>query len=63
MGIGPIATSSWHRLNAYMGRRRTDRAILASIKELQTAGYLQWHSGSEYHFSFGWQLTLPGEVM
>ncbi|UXM92494.1 hypothetical protein [Paenarthrobacter sp. JL.01a] len=61
MGLGRIVTSNWHRLNSYMNRSRTDRAILAGIKELQVGGYLNWYTGTEYYYSFGWRLTLPGE--
>ncbi|WP_275778037.1 hypothetical protein [Paenarthrobacter sp. Y-19] len=63
MGIGRIATSSWHRLNDFMNRRRADPDVLIGITELKDAGYLERHIGDEGRYAFGWLLTLPGRVL
>lgn len=60
MGPGQVAPTDWENLNAALRRERTDPAVLASISELQSAGYLKSYLGTESAHSHGWRLTLPG---
>jgi hypothetical protein len=60
MGPGQVAPTDWENLNAALRRERTDPAVLASISELQSAGYLERYLGNGGAHSHGWLLTLPG---
>jgi hypothetical protein len=59
VGIGRIAFTNWQRLNTSLGRNRTDKAVLATVRELQAAGYLGRYQGNRFDQSRGWSLTLP----
>ncbi|MDR6413503.1 hypothetical protein J2808_000219 [Pseudarthrobacter sulfonivorans] len=56
MGRGNVAPTDWQSLNVSLRRERTNLAVLDSISELQSAGYL----GNGGAHSHGWLLTLPG---
>lgn len=62
LGLGRVAPTNWQKLNASLGRDRRNRAVLASIAELQSAGYLMRYLGSGWAHTEGWRLTLPGEA-
>jgi hypothetical protein len=59
VGIGRIAFTNWQRLNTTLGRDRTDKEVLATVRELQAAGYLGRYQGNRFDQSRGWSLTLP----
>lgn len=61
MGPGRVATTEWQTLNTSLRRDRENPAVLASISELQSAGYLERYLGKGGAHSQGWRLTLPGE--
>ncbi|GKV72033.1 hypothetical protein NCCP2145_14140 [Pseudarthrobacter sp. NCCP-2145] len=61
LGLGRVAPTNWQKLNMSLGRDRRNRAVLASITELQAAGYLERYLGSGWAHTEGWRLTLPGE--
>jgi hypothetical protein len=59
VGIGRIAFTNWQRLNISLERNRTDKEVLATVRELQAAGYLGRFQGNRFNQSRGWSLTLP----
>ncbi len=61
MGPERVATTDWQKLNASLGRDRRNPAVLASITELQSAGYLERYLGDGRVFTQGWRLTRPGK--
>lgn len=58
MGHGRVASTDWQTLNVSLRRERTNPAVLASISELQSAGYLGYLGNGGAH-AHGWLLTLP----
>jgi hypothetical protein len=61
MRIGRVAPTDWQKLNAVLRRDTKDPAVLASITELQSAGYLERYLGNGLADTDGWRLTLPGK--
>lgn len=45
MSRGHVAPTDWQSLNVSLRRERTNPAVLASISELQSAGYLERYLG------------------
>lgn len=63
LGLGRVAPTSWQKVNFSLGRERTDTAVLGSIADLQSAGYLERYEGSGWAHTQGWRLTLPDEEL
>lgn len=61
MGPGRLATTDWQTLNASLRRDRSNPAMLASIKELEDAGYVERCLGDGRASTQGWRLTRPGK--
>lgn len=61
MRSGRVAPTDWQKLNAALRRDRMDPAVLASISELQAAGFLELYPGNGAARTAGWRLTLPEE--
>lgn len=61
LGLGRVAPTNWQKVNMSLGRDRRNRAVLDSIAELQSAGYLERYLGSGWAHTEGWRLKLPGE--
>ncbi|SDL39986.1 hypothetical protein [Arthrobacter sp. ok362] len=63
VGIGRIAYTNWQSLNTTLARDRRDREVLASMGELQSAGYLTRHPATNHDRVPGWALRLPEEEL
>lgn len=57
VGISRVAFTDWQRINAALGRDRTDLAVFETMSELALEGYLD--RDADDRFVYGWTLLIP----
>lgn len=59
VGIGRVAFTDWHRINAALGRNRRDRAVFRLLSELELEGYISRNIDDRFGLSYGFSLLIP----
>lgn len=63
VGIGRVAFTDWHRINAALGRHRRDLTVFEIMSEHKLAGYLDRNADDRFGRNYGWSLLIPeGEL-